>query len=111
MAGRDPEWMVSAEDIAQSLRTLLSTPLDARGYGCELGSMTFVQVDLTMMSRVEDVIRRTILNWEPRITVDRILLEAHSTERRVVRIQVEYTIRVTRTRGNFVYLVLLHVQG
>jgi phage baseplate assembly protein W len=132
MAGRSPEFlgrgwsfppgflresattdMVSdVDDIRQSLSILLSTSPGERimvpKFGCALWPMVFENWSITLKTKLQDVVRRAILHWEPRITVDRVVAEADRNEPGLIRIEVTYTIRVTNARSNFVYPFYLH---
>jgi uncharacterized protein len=96
-----------AEDIQESLRILLSTAPGERimvpQYGCALWQMVFERLDTTLLTRIQDVVRRAILHWEPRITTDRVDVRADSGVAGLVRIDITYTIRATNSRSNFVY--------
>jgi len=105
--------MVSgADDILQSLWILLSTAPGERtlvpDYGCALWRMVFENLDVTLMTRMQDIVERAILNWEPRVRVDSVVIEADPEIAGLVRINVEYTIRVTNTRSNLVYPFYVH---
>jgi uncharacterized protein len=100
--------MVSeAEDIRESLRILLSTAPGERimvpQYGCALWRMVFESLDATLLTRIQDAVRRAILHWEPRITVDKIDVRADRVVAGLVRIDISYAIRGTNSRSNFVF--------
>ena len=100
--------MVSGvEDIRESLWVLLSTAPGERvmvpEFGCALWRMVFEQLDLTTMTEMQEIVGRAILNWEPRITVDNVVVEADPTVAGLVLIRVAYTIRATNSRSNLVY--------
>ena len=100
--------MVSGvDDIRESLWILLSTAPGERimvpEFGCALWLMVFEQLDLTSMTEMQELVRRAILNWEPRITVDRVTTEANPHVAGLVYIDVGYTVRLTNTRSNLVY--------
>jgi len=100
--------MVSgAEDIRQSLWILLSTSIGERimvpGFGCSLTPMVFDGVTVTFLTKLQDVVRTAILDWEPRITVNDVLAVDDRAEPGLVRLTVEYTIRATNARSNLVY--------
>ena len=105
--------MVSAaEDIHQSLWILLSTAVGERimvpEYGCALWRMVFESLTTTMMTRLQDIVRRAIVKWEPRITVDSVVAQADPDVAGLVRIHVTYTIRATNARSNMVYPFYVH---
>lgn len=100
--------MVSGdEDIRQSLRILLSTAVGERvmvpGFGCNLSALLFEQVRVSYLTKLEDVVRSAILDWEPRITVHRIQGTIDPREAGLLHLSIEYTVRRTNTRSNFVF--------
>ena len=101
------EMVSGADDIRDSLWILLSTSPGERvmvpEFGCALWRMVFARLDLTTMTEMEDLVRRAILNWEPRINVDAVTVEADPRVAGLVHISVAYTIRRTNARSNLVY--------
>src|SRR5262245_54842989 len=101
------EMVSGADDIHQSLLILLSTRLGERvmvaEYGCDLWSLVFENVTTGLLTRIEDMVERAIVLWEPRIRVDQVSTEVDSTEPALIRIDVAYTIRATNARSNFVF--------
>jgi len=96
-----------SEDVRQSLWILLSTATGERvmvpEYGCALSPMVFENLSTTLLTRLHDVVEHAILNWEPRITVDRVVAEADPDVAGLVRIDISYTIRATNARSNLVF--------
>ena len=96
-----------AEDIRESLHILLSTSLGERtmipGYGCDLSSMTFESLTTSLTTYIKDLIRTAILRHEPRIILNKTSLNLANAVGGEVLIEVDYTIRNTNTRTNFVY--------
>lgn len=104
------ELVSDVEDIRQSLHILLSTSLGERvmlpRYGCNLRDYQFEPVNNTFLGFVEDLVRRAILFFEPRIEVERITItqpnDLDLLEGKLA-IEVEYLIPNTNSRNNFVY--------
>ncbi len=96
-----------AEDINESLSILLSTSPGERvmvpEFGCALWQMVFEQLDVTAMTEMQEMVSKAILNWEPRITVDSVVVEVDPKVAGLVLIKVAYTIRATNSRSNLVY--------
>jgi hypothetical protein len=95
------------EDIQSSLEILLSTRPGERvmrpDYGCNLDELVFESLTTTFTTYIKDLITTAILYHEPRIQVNKIdLQEAGELEGRILII-IEYTIRSTNSRFNFVY--------
>lgn len=99
--------MVSGEeDINSSLEILLSTGLGERimqpGYGCNLKQLLFEPLDTGLKAYIKDLIKTAILYHEPRIRLDDVAL-TEKPEHGILEITVEYTVRTTNSRSNFVY--------
>lgn len=95
------------EDINSSLGILLSTRQGERvmqpTYGCNLDELVFEPLTTTFKTYIKDLIATAILYYEPRIDVNRIELDDSEELQGKVLITVEYTVRSTNSRFNFVY--------
>ena len=100
--------MVSDEaDVQSSLEILLTTRPGERimrpDYGCNLDELLFEPLTTTFKTFIKDLVTTAILYHEPRIEVNKIDIdETDELEGRVV-IAIEYTIRSTNSRYNFVF--------
>lgn len=100
--------MVEAkEDIDQSLGILLSTSLGERvmqpTYGCNLIDYQFEPLNASLIGQLRDLIANAILYHEPRIRVQKIdISEADALSGKLL-IEVEYTVRTSNSRFNYVY--------
>lgn len=106
--GVSPTSMVSEEeDIQQSLHILFSTHMGERlmrpDYGIDLHQLVFHNMDLTARTQLKEAIERAVLYYEPRITLDDVVFDMSEERNGVLRMCLEYTIRLTNTRGNLVY--------
>ena len=95
------------EDIRSSLEILLSTRPGERvmqpRYGCNLDELLFEPLTTTFKTYMKDLVATAILYFEPRIEVNKIDMdETNELEGKVI-ISIEYTIRSTNSRFNFVY--------
>lgn len=115
--------MVSREqDIEQSLIILLSTAPGERvmhpTFGCGLKQMVFEHINESTITEIRDIVRRAVLFFEPRITLERIDVdfEPRITPERidadpgallsgVLQLRLDYTIRTTNARANMVLLL------
>lgn len=95
-----------AIDIEESLFILLSTKMGERfmnpDFGCDLSIMLFEPIDIDLEKRISDMIKKAILLYESRISVEDIVFD-YQQEKGVVFIDIQYTIRTTNTRTNMVY--------
>ena len=94
------------EDIQQSLRILLTTTLGERllhpTYGCDLRPYLFEPLNASITAFLQDLVRTAILYHEPRILPEAVTLSAVA-EDGVVLIRVDYVVRATNTRYNYVF--------
>jgi uncharacterized protein len=104
--------MVSREaDIAQSLFILLSTVPGERvmhpTFGCGLKQMVFEHMNESTFTEIRDIVRRAVLFFEPRITLDHIEIETADIANGVLRLRLDYTVRTTNARANMVFPLYL----
>lgn len=94
-------------DIHESLIILLSTRPGERimqpDFGCGLRSQVFEVMSDGAVMTIKDLISRAILFFEPRITLDRIVMDDSDIIDGLLKIRIEYTIRTTNSRHNMVY--------
>ncbi len=95
------------EDINSSLEILLSTKLGERimvpNYGCNLDDLVFDTMDTTTETFVTELIRTAILYHEPRINLEAVDYVKDNQNEGILLIQIEYTVRTTNSRSNFVF--------
>lgn len=99
--------MIAAEeDIRSSLEILLSTSIGERimqpTYGCDLKKLLFEPLDTALKAYIEDMIKTAILYHEARIQLNGVTLTTVPLEGRI-DIELDYTIRSTNSRYNFVF--------
>ncbi len=95
------------EDIERSLAILLSTHLRERvltpEYGCNLTEFLFEPIDISLQTRVKELVKKAILYFEPRIDPLDVRLEQPPESLGMLLITVEFRVRATNTRYNYVY--------
>lgn len=108
---RGVEMAVGEDEINQSLEILFSTTKGERAmlprYGANLDSFLFDPVDNTTGTFMKEMIKEAILYFEPRIKVINIIIVKTETEGRI-DIEVEYKIKTTNSRFNYVYPFYIH---
>lgn len=101
------DMVVSEEDIEQSLELLLGTRPGERimqpAYGCNLDIMLFEPITITLITYIKDLVRKAILFYEARIDVLAIDISTEKVNEGVILIEVNYILRSTNSRFNFVY--------
>lgn len=105
-AGADVATVAAAEDVHQSLQILLSTHPGERimeeGFGCDLQSMVFEEVDHAFANRMKQLIANAVLLYEPRVNLDSVDVEPDGLQG-ALRITISYTIRSSNSRYNMVF--------
>lgn len=95
------------EDIKQSLEILLSTSLGERvlrsDFGCGIHNLPFENITVTFLTKLKDIIEKAILKYEPRIDLNEVYFTKNNDLEGIVNLQVQYTIRGTNSRFNYVY--------
>jgi len=100
--------MVSdVEDIEQSLRILLSTALGERvmqpKYGADLNDFVFEPANSGLLTRMTDIVRTAIIYFETRIELLNLNINTNSAWEGVLHIELDYKVKITNSRFNFVY--------
>ena len=101
------EMIKDVEDIQSSLHILLTTRIGERvmqpTYGCNLDELVFESLTTTFKSYIRDLVMTAILFHEPRIKLNNVTLDDSRELEGIVLIEIDYTIRSTNTRFNFVF--------
>lgn len=94
-------------DIEQSLKLILSTRPGERitnpAFGCKLFDYIFEPLVDATIFLMKDTIRTAILYFEPRITLNDIVIETDRELEGIIDIKLEYTIRKINVRSNIVF--------
>ena len=105
------EMVSGLSDIRESLQILFSTAQGERvmlpEYGCDLWRMVFHGLTTTLTTQLRDMVEQAIVLWEPRIDVLSVEATPDPGRDSLVNIEIEFVVRRTNTRSNFVYPFLL----
>lgn len=105
--GKQVEMLSDVADIYSSLEILLSTRPGERvmlpRYGCNLDELLFEPLTTTFKTYMKDLITTAILYFEPRIDVNSINLDDTGELEGKILISVDFTVRSTNSRFNYVY--------
>lgn len=105
-AGNTVVMVSDEEDIWQSLIILFSTSTMERvlqpEYGCNLRDFVFAKMDVSTLSLLEELIKRSIALYEPRIKLEQLNITLDDIQG-ILNISVTYVVRTTNTRFNRVY--------
>lgn len=93
-------------DVKQSLSILFNTKIGERimqpSYGADLKSQVFEAMNNSFLTFIADMLRTAIVYHEPRIETERLSVEPDHLEGRL-KIAIDYRIRGTNSRFNFVF--------
>lgn len=96
-----------SSDIEESLRVLLSTQPGERvmtsDYGCDLTPLLYEPLNLTLRTRMKEIIQVAILYYESRIELLDVNFSEVNEEDGLVLIDLEYKIKATNSRYNLVF--------
>jgi len=94
-------------NIDQSIDLILHTPQGERSlmplFGSALRDCLFKKMDALLKTEIIDAVKTALLNYEPRITVDHVVLEDLGEGQSGVAIQIHYTVKKTNSRHNHVF--------
>lgn len=97
----------SETNINQSIDLVLQTPRGARSlipdFGSNLSSFLFRNADATLKDELEQSVKTTLLENEPRITVDSVVVTFVRDNGSTVNLAIYYTVKNTNTRHNHVF--------
>lgn len=101
------EMVANEQDIQQSLEVLLTTSVGERimmpEYGCDLQSYLFEAISNSKMHFLSELIRTAIINYEPRIILNEIIIDHSDYQDGIIRVKIDYSIETTNTRFNLVF--------
>jgi uncharacterized protein len=105
--GKNGVKMSSGEKgIRESIHVLLSTTMGERfmepKFGVNLANVLFEPLTLTLETYIEDLVRDAIIRYEPRIVLERVLLESRPEEGTLL-ISLQYTVATENNRYNYVF--------
>jgi phage baseplate assembly protein W len=100
--------MVSAiKDIEQSLEILLGTTMGERlmhpDFGCNLNDYLFKPITTTLRTIIKDLVKTAIIRHEARIDLIDLKLNTAQQYEGVLLLELEYEIRSTNSRSNYVF--------
>lgn len=100
--------------IRESIRVILGTTKGERvmrpEFGCGINELVFAPNNTTA-ALIEFYVKEALLNWEPRIEVLTVTVTPDSEEPNQLRIDIEYRIKTSNTKGNLVYPFYLESAG
>jgi phage baseplate assembly protein W len=95
------------DKIEQSIAIVLGTVPGERvmrpDFGCEAYALVFAGADATSAGRLAQAVRRALDRWEPRITVEDVVVTLDAERRDRLLVSVRYVVRRTNDVRNLVY--------
>ncbi|HEV8239274.1 MAG TPA: GPW/gp25 family protein [Thermoanaerobaculia bacterium] len=95
------------EDIRESIRIILGTRRNERlmrpDFGAGLEDFVFEPVNPTTIAALAKRVEDALIDWEPRIDVDEVVVKSDSALRNRLLIGIDYRVRSTNTHYNLVF--------
>jgi phage baseplate assembly protein W len=100
--------MVSgAEDVDRSIVMVLSTAKGERlmrpQFGCTIWDQLFDPINANTLGRMAQGVRDSLSQWEPRVDVEEVVVDADPHTDGRVLIDITYRVKTTNDRRNLVY--------
>ena len=94
-------------DINGSLRMILMTATGERlmrpEFGCRIWDLLFEPINANTIGLMGEAVRDAVSQWEPRVTLENVIIEPDPVDSARVTINLVYRIRATNDRRNLVY--------
>lgn len=98
---------VGAEELEQAMYLVLATARGERPmrpeFGSRLNDFIFELADASTAGQIAAEVRASLLRWEPRVTVEDVVVTADVDEASLLWIDIAYTVRSTNDRRNLVF--------
>jgi len=102
-------WATSAGDdkVAQSIELILRTSPGDRPmrplFGCPLRDFVFAPNNGSTHSRLSAVVRQSVEQWEPRVTVIDVIVNPDSEEQNCLLLDIHYQLKADNDARNLVF--------
>ena len=95
------------DDVREAICIILGTNRGERvmrpTFGAGLRDFVFAPVSTTTMERIRTRVEEALIDWEHRIDVEEVKVEAATSLRNQIDISIRYRVRATNTLHNLVY--------
>lgn len=95
------------KNIERSIRIVLDTAKGERimrpNFGCGIHDQVFSSLSPATLNRIEESVRRALVEWEPRIEVERVDANPDPSDPGTVLIDIGYWVESTNSHDNLVY--------
>ena len=86
------------ESICIILRTQPGERLMRPDFGCGLDRYLFEPNNIGTLRLIQEEVKQSILRWEPRVTLNDVVVALNPTDARAVDITIYYTLVATQTQ-------------
>lgn len=107
--GSSGVWHTAAGDdkVAQSIELILRTTPGDRPmrplFGCPLSDFVFAPNNGSTHSRLSAVVRQSVEQWEPRVTVTEVVVNPDAEEHNCLLLEVRYILKADNDPRNLVF--------
>jgi uncharacterized protein len=104
-------WSSGEDNVRESIRIILTTEPTERlmreAFGCGLRDYLFEPNTATTRERIRENVLQGIARWEPRVSVDDVLVDPDAQEPRQVNITVLFRLVATQGAGRLGFSLAL----
>jgi uncharacterized protein len=95
------------DDIDASIRMAIVTAPGERvmrpQFGCRIWDLLFEPINANTLGLMAEAVRDTVSQWEPRVTLEDVVVEPDPASPARVLIDLRYRVRTTNDRRNLVF--------
>jgi phage baseplate assembly protein W len=101
------EFVRHEEDIEQAIQIILLTARKERvmlpEFGAGVRNFVFEPNSPATRRSIEETVRQALIDWEPRINLDRVEVTSDNRQPNLMLIHIDYVVRATNTFYNRVF--------
>lgn len=101
------ELVTDDREIEQAIRLIIGTSYGERpmrpDFGCRIHDFVFAEANATTAGRIATEVRASLTRWEPRITVDDIVVSGDEVDPSVLYVDIRYHVRDRNDPRNLVF--------
>jgi uncharacterized protein len=101
------ELVTDDREIEQAIRLIIGTAYGERpmrpDFGCRIHDFVFAEANATTAGRIATEVRASLTRWEPRITIDDIVVSGDELEPSVLYVDIRYHVRDRNDPRNLVF--------
>jgi Phage baseplate assembly protein W len=101
------ELVTDEREIEQAIRLIIGTAYGERpmrpDFGCRIHDFVFAEANATTAGRIATEVRASLTRWEPRITIDDIVVSGDELDPSVLYVDIRYHVRHRNDPRNLVF--------